>query len=159
MAFGYRVNLGPVQTILENIAGLTDDLKEPLELAGLEAQRIIAEKFEKQGPNWAPLSDYTIEMRRNSNKGTIKILQDEGTLRNSITDAKHSNGGVYTLTDTTLTIGSNLVYAAIQNFGWPAGSKHPPPTIPARPYIPTPEEMIERIHAKMLRWAQDKVDG
>lgn len=156
MAFGYRINLEPILTKLGKIKAFTGNLKPALELSGTVALQMIDERFRRQGPGWRDLTERTKLARRN--KGPLKILQDDGRLRASIVTPQGSEGGVYELEEKSLVIGSNLVYAAIHQFGWPAGSKHPPPTIPARPYIPNVEDMIPRIHEKLLRYTKDELD-
>ena len=64
-----------------------------------------------------------------------KILVQSGRLLNSIT----SRAG-----DDSVTIGSNVVYAAIQNFGGQAG-RGKKVYIPARPYLVVQAEDIEEI--------------
>lgn len=148
-----RLDDGPLRDKLEKVRQVVGNAQPVLELAGNEALQIIAEKFRAEGPGWAPLAKSTIQRRRN--KGAPKILQDTGKLRNSITAPQSSAGGVYQLSEHALVIGSNLVYAAIHQFGWPASKKHPPPTIPARPYLPTPDELIPRVEKKLRRYLEE----
>lgn len=115
--------------------------------AGMEAMAMVATRFKAQGPGWAPLSTRT-KLRRRGNRS--KILQDTGRLRNSITAADSSADGIYQLTSDSLTIGSNLRYAAIHQFGWDK-AQNPPPRIPARPYIPPADEMAARIQKRLER--------
>ncbi len=157
MSVGVRVDLGPLRAKLDKVIDVVGDTRGLLEVAGNEALRMVAERFQREGPGWPALSSYTIERRRNEDKGSIKMLQDTGRLRNSIVAPESSPGGVYELTDTTLTIGSNLVYAAIHQYGWPAGGKHPPPTIPARPYLPDPVALINRVHDKLSRHLKENL--
>lgn len=73
----------------------------------------IHKNFEEQGrpTKWAPLSPMTLAMRRNKDKSSIKILQDTGRLRNSITyDATRSGG-------TAVAIGTNVKYGKIHQYG------------------------------------------
>jgi len=160
MSYGVRIKISSenIDPLLAKIRRLDGHAEEPLEIAGVEAHTIIKEKFQNQGPGWARLSERTLLKRRNADKSSVKILLDEGTLRDSIT-SQAGQESVYVLTGRELLIGSNLVYAAIQNFGWPSGGKHPPPTIPARPYLPTPEELIPRLEAELTAWLDDHLKG
>ena len=155
MAIGITVDLPPLRNKLKQVVAVTGNARPFLELAGAEAIRMVRDKFQQQGPGWRELSERTKMNRRN--KSVFRILEDNGTLRRSIVTPASSPGGVYDLKDTSLVIGSNLVYAAIHQFGWPSGGKHPPPTIPARPYLPTPAEMIPRIAAKLQRYLKEQI--
>jgi phage virion morphogenesis protein len=81
------------------------------------------------GQAWARLSEVTLKRRRQGNgKGSNKILRDTGRLANSINH--HSD-------KTSVTVGTNVVYAAMHQFGgtkaqWP----HLWGNIPARPFLP-----------------------
>lgn len=75
----------------------------------------IDENFEQQGrPSWQPLRASTLKQR--TKKGyNGPILQRTGKLRRSITRK---------ITATYVTVGTNLDYAAIHNFGGPTGKNH-----------------------------------
>ena len=70
----------------------------------------IDRNFEMQGrpSRWTPLAPSTIAGRRNKNKKSIKILQDTGLLRGSITYKADKN---------TLAVGTNVHYAPYHQFG------------------------------------------
>jgi phage gpG-like protein len=98
------------------------DGKTLLNVAWGVMQGSIARTFREEGypaKSWAPLSPRTIAARRNKNKGSIKMLRDKGILFNSITKEPIENTGQ------RLVIGTNLVYAAIHQFGGLAGRKPP----------------------------------
>lgn len=80
-------------------------------------------------PKWVPLSETTKLLRQGKKKktgGQFRILQHRGQLAGSV-DAQYDA--------TSATIGSNKVYAAIQQRGGKAG-RGLKVTIPARPYLP-----------------------
>lgn len=82
------------------------------------------------GDAWAALSAVTLRRRRGS---TAQILSDTGRLANSIT--AHASAQA-------VRVGTNVAYAAVQQFGNPANRMyntaggHAAP-IPARPFLPT----------------------
>ena len=76
-------------------------------------RQTIKERFEKEqsptGEKWKPLSERTKAIRRKKHKsGNMKILQDNGELRRSIT---------YEAGDTYVKVGSVLKYARVHQFG------------------------------------------
>ncbi|MDN8035363.1 phage virion morphogenesis protein [Burkholderia vietnamiensis] len=76
-------------------------------IAGLMADA-VEENFAQQGrPKWLGLSPKTLKRRREE-AGTGKILQRSGRLASSITPAHDA---------TTARVGTNVVYAAIHQFG------------------------------------------
>ncbi|MGO1073218.1 phage virion morphogenesis protein [Lysobacter sp. CA199] len=126
-----------------------------LERAGLDrtpAMRKIAgtlaaeteNNFEAQGrPDWQPLAEVTLQKRADRinngldgkrrrrkpiepDAGNFAMLQESGQLAASVTTDFDAN---------TAIVGSNKVYAAIQQLGGQAG-RNRKVTIPARPYLP-----------------------
>lgn len=97
---------------------------------------------------WKPLAASTL--KRGKGGAGRKILIQSGRLKNSIT---------YAVAGNTLTMGSNLVYARIQQEGGVAGRKGPfrkktgrRPFIPARPYLVFRPEDPQRIAEAMERY-------
>lgn len=92
-----------------------------LESIGREVHRLIIQGFERQadpwGRPWQPLSPVTIER-----KGSSRILEDTGRLRQSITWRVIGREAV--------AAGTNVEYAPVHQFGWP--EQH----IPKRPFLP-----------------------
>lgn len=78
--------------------------------------------FETEGPGWHPLASATVRQRGSDHP----ILQRSGQLASSLAIAY---GRTYAA------VGSNKVYAAIQQLGGQAGRGHRT-RIPARPYLP-----------------------
>lgn len=104
-----------------------------------------------EGEDWAKLSDTTISMRRG---GSSKPLVDRGTLRRSISGRA---------TDTQAIAGTNLIYAAIHQFGGtikPRNGKalkfgkniRTSVTIPARPYLGVNQRMSEKYRKWVVEW-------
>jgi phage gpG-like protein len=96
------------------------DFRTPLTLAGGYMFRATQQQFDSEGARsgdkWEPLSPRTIKSRRKGKGiGGVKILQDTGRLKSSVT---HRTGGsIYDLQPSMLTMGTNLVYAAIHQHG------------------------------------------
>lgn len=128
-------------------AGL--DLRRPLTETGEYVRSETVQRFQdSRGPDgeaWAPLAPATLWGRvggfsgRRFHKRTwtlrakvarrmasAKPLVDHGHLRNSITCE---------VTAEAVQVGTNMVYAAIHQFGGPAGRKDHRVHIPARPYL------------------------
>ena len=112
-------NLRP---LMKNIAGIMADSTE--------------ENFKEEGrPKWQDLSEKTKTARKNTGHYPGQILQVSGQLALSITTQYDDESAV---------IGSNKVYAAIQQLGGQAG-KNKKVTIPARPYLKLDDEELENI--------------
>jgi phage virion morphogenesis protein len=106
--------------------------------------KVTEDNFEAEGrPKWKALSEVTVHMRLGGSKAYkkdgkltaaaqrrkdagLRILQDTGQLASSVTTRSDTSSA---------TIGSNLVYAAIHQFGGDAG-RGKKVSIPARPYLP-----------------------
>jgi len=91
----------------------------------------VEENFESEsffGKPWTPLVEAT--KKQKAKRGYEKILQNRGRLAESI-DFEASNGG--------LTLGTNIEYAAVHQFGGNAG-RAGSATIPARPFLPIDQD-------------------
>jgi phage virion morphogenesis protein len=87
--------------------------------------RIEDEKTAPDGTPWAPWSSgYAASLKRRNRIYPGSILLAEGDLRDSIANAS---------TGLEAVVGSNLIYAAIHQFGGDTSRGHAP--IPARPYL------------------------
>ncbi len=132
-------------TRLERAGG---DLKPAMRKIAQTLAKVTEDNFAAEGrPKWKPLSEVTVHMRLGGSKAYKKdgkltkaaqrrqdagfrILQDTGQLASSITTQADSQRAA---------IGSNLVYAAIHQFGGDAGHGRKV-AIPARPYLPITED-------------------
>lgn len=128
----YRID---VDLILPKLDITSEDVSKILDIASITALRMIDLAFKRQGPGWQPLKPRTLLRRRQLGKGA-KILQDTGRLKNSQV--------VQRKTSDTVEMGSNLVYAATHQYG-----RGP---IPARPFLPTEDELVAQIVPKVQRY-------
>lgn len=111
MAVTVQVDAGGVTLGLNKLALLFVQKKDLMEAIGMSQLRSIYKTFADEGSpahSWMPLSPRTI--RRNPRKygAGHKLLIDSGRLRNSI--------GVKA-TQNSVVIGTNLVYAAVHQYG------------------------------------------
>lgn len=97
--------------------------------------QLSMDSFEKEsdafGNPWKPTKKFPTKSLRNQKFGKKKILQDTGVLKESVIAR---NNGV-----NKVSIGSNLSYAPIHQFGGKAG-KGGKSIIPARAYLPVSKE-------------------
>lgn len=133
-----------IAAALGRLSRRVEDMRPAFDQIGASLTASTLKRFEDQkGPDgqpWKPLSADTILARLGGTRrtytkgmkfrkgvaakiGALKILQDKGRLKASITWRAASD---------RVEIGSNLVYAAIQQLGGQAGRGV---TIPARPFL------------------------
>lgn len=142
---------------------LTPLMRQAAAIMASASEDAFQNEASPEGAKWAPLAPATVrklvtrgrkvkgQKRRKGGRrrGEHPILQVTGRLAASVTTEA---------TATTATIGSNLVYAALQQFG--QRGRHMRPPIPARPYIglgPAHLAQIEDaalalLHAKVRSW-------
>lgn len=138
-----RINSKEIEQALGEVMGKIAHPAQLMESIGTALSSVTAQNFQAQGrPKWLGL-----QRPGEKRKGGM-ILQDSGRLRDSVV-ASH--------TDNSVTIGTNVVYAAIHQFGGqtkahtilPKNGKalkfngrfakkvnHPGSKIPARPFLP-----------------------
>lgn len=144
------VNSQPLRVALRNFTSRM--APEPLlRIAGQVMRGSIEQTFRDQGSpagSWLPLALSTL--KRGKGGAGRKMLIQSGRLKNSIT---------YKVSGNTLTIGSNLIYAAIQHLGGVAGRRGPfkkkggkRAVIPARPYLVLRPEDPQKIQAAQERY-------
>ncbi|GAB6191145.1 phage virion morphogenesis protein [Desulfocastanea catecholica] len=111
---------------LDQMAALLDKPRAVMrEITGVLADA-AEDQFAAEGkPQWQALAPATIARRTRQKTWPGRILQVSGGLAASITTQA---------TDSSAAIGSNKVYAAIQQLGGKAG-RGKKVTIPARPYL------------------------
>jgi phage gpG-like protein len=142
----------------KKLKGLVDssrDLRPLLIGLGTMAMSEFDKNFRAEGrPKWTPLKPKTLYRRRKSGRGA-EILNDQGTLRQSLSQGR--TGNIYRLEPRSLTIGSNLVYARIHQFGG---------TITMRPRSDRAPRTFARVGGRMLLRGKDgkvrvgsKLDG
>lgn len=130
-----------LEEALKRVSRLVTDtrhVEKPLKAAGTYMLGSIEKNFKASGrPNrWAALSSGTIAGRRNKKKSSIKILIDTGRLKNSHSMKTVSEG---------VQIGTNVIYAPRQHFGYSGGSGRGHAKTPARPFLMFQEEDIREI--------------
>ena len=133
----------------------------PAPLLNIAAQ-VMRSSFERTfrdqgspGGSWAPLAPATIKRGRGG--AGRKILIQRGRLKNTLTYETNGN---------RLTMGSNLVYARIQQEGGEAGRRSPfkkqqgrRPRIPARPYLVFRPEDPQKIAGEIERFINSPAAG
>ncbi|ENG0235615.1 phage virion morphogenesis protein [Burkholderia multivorans] len=96
------------ESVMGRILGLMRDATPLMALIAPLMHEAVDENFAQEGrPKWLGLSKKTLKRRR-EDAGTGKILQRIGRLAQSITD---------TWDATSARVGTNVVYAAIHQFG------------------------------------------
>jgi len=140
------------------IADRMRDMTPVLRAIGARMRSSTLQRFndarDPDGAAWAAMSDATKSLRRKGRRaGEPQRLLDTGRLRRSITFGASSNA---------IAFGSNLIYAAAQQFGNPDnkmfGGKSAP--IPARRYLPlsadgrrlAPDHLRETISVIVREW-------
>ncbi len=127
-------NADMVAALLKKLADKTAHRQELMGIIAGTMENAVLENFEKEGrPAWAGIKP---RRPKKGNNGSViqrdgKILNDTGNLKNSITAAFDNDSA---------TVGTNLEYAAIHQFGGMAGRGRKV-KIPARPFLSlTPQD-------------------
>ncbi len=118
------------QEVRQRLALLLRSVTDTLPVMRGIAAELLAETefaFMDEGPGWPQLSPATVAAREAKGRGPHPILQVTNALARSITTQADRSQAQ---------IGSNLVYAAIQQLGGQAGRRSGRVQIPARPYLP-----------------------
>lgn len=134
-------DLAALQLRIDALAHM--DTRQMMDAIGHEVEtqtkrRIAEEKTSPKGEAWPAWSERYAATRHAGQS----LLQNEGHLLDSITH-------VVELTGKDVEIGSNLVYARIQQFGGAGVGK---PGLPARPYLGVSEENRMDIHSVASHW-------
>lgn len=138
------VGLGPALAKLNALAG-PGRASEALPLIGalIENQtkaRIAHEKTSPDGEAWPAWSERYAASRHHGHS----LLQAEGHLLDSIAWTVEG--------EDELQVGSNLVYAAIQQFGGTEGKARGAAAIPARAYLGLSDQNISDIERALDAW-------
>ncbi|MBF0401965.1 MAG: phage virion morphogenesis protein [Magnetococcales bacterium] len=131
------INDRPIIELLDRAIARGRDMSTPFQEIATVMQYAVEENFLQEGrPSWVPLAEATIAEREKKHPGsTMKILQDSGRLATSITSASDAFSAQ---------ISTDTIYAAIHNFGGPAGRGRSV-TIPARPFMVLLDDDLEEI--------------
>ncbi|HLJ89571.1 MAG TPA: phage virion morphogenesis protein [Candidatus Angelobacter sp.] len=145
---GIAINDQQVQIALRNFNQRLNP-QPILKIIGQIMRSSIVRTFQDQGSppgSWRPLSPATLKR----GKGGLgrKTLIQSGRLRNSVTD-----NAAYVISGNVLRIGSNLIYARIQQEGGLAGRGRKV-RIPARPFLVVRPEDPGKIKAAIERYVQ-----
>lgn len=150
----------------EELDKLREKIKNPqkvLETIGNYLTGVISQSFEEEkspgGTAWEPLSKRVTSSKKERmrklkalTKGEDykrKILHESGTLAQDFKPI---------ITDNKLSIGTNLKYAAIHQFGGMAG-RNKKVKIPARPFLPVTENMLlEKTEEEILEIVREYFD-
>lgn len=140
-----------IDKVLRRVGKLTTDVRQverPMKASGTYMIGSIVKNFNAGGrpQKWKALAPSTVAARRKGKgKGGIKILVDKGQLRNS-----HS----MRLTTQGVEVGTNMVQAKRQHFGYPGGSGRGRAKTPARRFVVFQDEdsdAIGKIFSRHLR--------
>jgi len=121
-----------IERVLNRSGRLKRDIKHverPMKAAGTYMVGSIVRNFNSSGrpKKWQKLAESTIAGRRKGKgKGGLKILIDKGQLRNSHSIRLRGDG---------VEIGTNMVQAKRQHFGYPGGTGRGRAKTPARPFV------------------------
>ncbi len=115
MTTGLRVEVQDeaIQSVLARLSQRTRNLRPAMKAAGDELVALTAQRFREQddpwGKRWQALKPSTIRARRKgAGPGGAQILRDTGVLSNSFSARADA---------TSVTVGTNVPYAAIHQFG------------------------------------------
>jgi phage gpG-like protein len=106
---------------LRQIAAAARNLKRPLQSAGVYMLGSIERNFQEQGRpvKWTPLSARTLASRRGARKAKKKAGAKAGRgARILIDNARLKNSMGSKVDGDAVAVGTNVVYAARQNFGY-----------------------------------------
>lgn len=130
--------------MVENAQDMTRPMKEFAQYMLNEATGRFEREEDPWGKGWVKLSDSTLKQREKAGKSGKK-LQVDGILKGSLASfAEATSAGL-------LVDGSNLEYAAIQNFGGEAGPGHKV-LIPARQFVGFNDDDIEEFMQTVRDW-------
>lgn len=125
-----------IEAVLNRFAQLqraANDLDKPLKASGVYMLGSIERNFRAQGrpQKWESLATSTLAARRSGKgKGGAQILIDTANLKNSVTSEK-----ALQTTGSGFSIGTNVIYAPRQHFGYPGGAGRGRSKTPARPFL------------------------
>jgi len=132
-----------VVSLLKNLSKKVEDMTPVMRIIAGIMHDAVEENFEKEGqPKWTPLAPATIKQREKKGHWPGKILQQSGQLASSISKKATSKSAI---------VGTNKVYAAIQQFGGKAGRGHKV-TIPARPFLKLDNKALNDIKNAILSY-------
>jgi phage virion morphogenesis protein len=144
-------NTRQVRDLVAELRGKLEYMTPLMKIIGAIIQASVQKNFEEGGrPKWAPLSPVTL-LRRKSSGGPLVVQGFAGGLLGSIS---------YKATERKVTIGTNKIYGAVQQFGagkgafgqTSRGAPIPWGDIPARPYLMVQDEDWTEIGAEVKEY-------
>lgn len=130
--FGIEVHDEPIRSAFAALGARLDDLTPAFDEIGKTLSDRTLLRFERQrdpdGNPWTPHAPATVmrrALRGGSGTGSAQILIDSARLRNSITHVAGRD---------RVSVGTNVIYAAIHQLGGQAG-RGGAATIPPRPFL------------------------
>lgn len=130
------------EKLMRRVKQLETDVRRterPMRAAGVYMLGSIERNFKAQGrpEKWTALSESTLARRRKGRgKGKAQILIDTARLKNSVS---------MRLTGDGVEVGTNVVYAPRQHFGYEGGEGRGQAKTPARPFLMFQDEDIDAI--------------
>lgn len=148
---------------LNSFAELMGSRKDVLEIMGAFGESTAKGRIDSSGPGpdgkpWRAWSAAYAQTRTTRTLGKGSNLSAKKTghslLRASL--ALYNSIGWEVPNDESVEFGSNLVYAAVQNFGSASDDPH---NIPAREYIGFSSDEISELEQILADWSQSKLEG
>ena len=142
-----------LERVLNRTARLKRDIRQverPMKAAGVYMIGSVVKNFNAGGrpKKWTRLAASTVLRRRKGKgKGGMKPLVDSGQLRNSSSMRLRMAG---------VEVGTNMVQAKRQHFGYPGGSGRGRSKTPARPYMMFQDDDSDAIAVIFSRHLQGK---
>lgn len=152
MSIGLQFDLSSISRLQERIARLGNvDRQDLLEqLAGVaESQTRRRISDEQETPDGEPWQAWSANYAATRHGGQA-LLQGDGNLVDSITSEIEGDEAL---------IGSNLVYAAIHQFGGTPDMAPGPAGIPARAYLGFSRDNLDEIEAVADRWLDKHLEA
>ena len=141
-----EIDITGVEEAVSEIERVLGNLRPLMAELGIQAERVWINKFRRNGPGWAPLSETTLMRRRRGGSGA-QILRDTGRLFGSIS-ARGSEGSIYNLGSNSLEYGTNLEYAAAHQTGVPERN------LPRRAFLPNDRELNPSVTRSVERFVR-----
>jgi phage virion morphogenesis protein len=144
-----KIDDSEIRELLSQVLARMDDvtpaMKEIGEIVLESVQRNFEEKRSPEGSRWQPLAPSTVKEKLARGRSPTDILIDRGILMGSIHRQADAHG---------VTIGTNVVYAAVHQFGAAFTTLKGRRTvrIPARPYLGVRDTDWPEIRAALARF-------
>lgn len=150
-------NDAEVQAALGSIAAALTDMSKPMNEIGMFLVASTEQRFDDteapDGSQWAPRSPVTLAIYARQQAKYGPVLHKSGVMRQSIF---HSYG------PDEVTVGSNVIQAAVMQFGAAKGSlgpRSPWGTIPARPFIGLSDSDRQGVLDIIGEWLESAASG